>query len=201
MAACTVVFLLVLSARADAQSAPPSTPTTKPKSTTPTTKPASSTEPAPGAPAIETVTAGSKQAVVTWKPSAKKGATVATKYEITPYRGTDAQPPVTVDAPATTATITGLHNGAKYTFKVAAIDADGHKSKESLASKAVTVKGASSTAWYKRKRYWAVGVLVLAVLIGLGVFFFLRRGKNATPSESTPPPPAPIPEPEPEPSQ
>jgi hypothetical protein len=130
------------------------------------------------------VSAGEQKAVVTWKPSAKKGATEAAKYEITPYRGDVAQPPTTVDAPATTATVTGLHNGAKYTFKIAAVDAQGHKSKESIASRAVTPKGSSSSAWYKRKRYWAAAFVVLAVLIGLGLFFFLRRGKKPGPEAS-----------------
>jgi sensor c-di-GMP phosphodiesterase-like protein len=125
---------------------------------------------------------------VTWKASTKKGAPEATKYEVTPYRGTAAQTPVTVDAPATTATLTGLHNNAKYTFKVLAVDAQGHKSKESIVSAAVTPKASSSTAWYKRKRYWAVGAVVLAVLVGLGLFFFLRKGKKPTESPSTPPP-------------
>ena len=101
---------------------------------------------------------------MTWKVSNKKGATAAAKYEVTPYRGTTAESPVTVDAPATTATVTGLHNNATYTFKVLAVDAEGHKSKESLPSKAVTPKASASSAWYKRKRYWAIAFVVLAAL-------------------------------------
>jgi Fibronectin type III domain len=193
IAALAAVFLVVLSARADAQSAPPTTPTTKP--TTPTTKPATPATEAPGAPTITAVTSGNQKAEVAWKISEKKGATQATKFEITPYRGKDAQPSVTVDAPATTATVTGLHNNAAYTFKVVAVDSQGHKSKDSLASKVVTPKASASSAWYKRKRYWAVAFVVLAVLIGLGLFFFLRRGKKPTEEESlSTPPAAPLPQ-------
>jgi chitodextrinase len=142
---------------------------------------------------ITSVSSGNQKAEVEWKPSAKKGATEPTKYEITPFRGTQAQQPTTVDAPATKATVTGLHNNAKYTFKVVAVDSQGHKSKESIASKAVTPKASASSAWYKKKRYWAVAFVVLAVLIGLGLFFFLRRGKK--PAEESPsPPPAPVPQ-------
>jgi Fibronectin type III domain len=170
---------VLLATPAGAQSAPPTTKPAAPK-TQPT---------GPGAPTITSVTAGNEKARVTWKASAKQGAPPAAKYEVTPYRGTVAQPPVTVDAPATTATVTGLANKAKYTFKVTAIDAQGATSKASIASKAVTPKAAGFT-WYKSKRIWAGGLVVLAALAAGGVFFFRRR----KPAPAAPPTPSDLPQ-------
>jgi hypothetical protein len=183
-AVCAGLVLVVLARPAEAQSAPPST-----QSAPPTTKPAApkATQPeGPGAPTITSVTAGNEKAHVTWKASTKKGAPPATKYEVTPYRGKAAQPPVTVDAPATTVTVTGLANKAKYTFRVTAIDAQGTKSKESLPSNVVTPK-APGTTWYKSKRYWAAGLLVLAAIVAGAVFFFRRSKKTAPAAPSTEP--------------
>jgi hypothetical protein len=174
-AVCAGLLVAMLAMPAGAQSAPP---TTAPAA--PNTQPA-----APGAPTITSATAGNQKARVTWKASPKQGVPPASKYEVTPYRGTVAQPPVTVDAPATTATVTGLHNKAKYTFKVTAIDAQGAKSKASIASKAVTPKAPGFT-WYKSKRVWAAGLVVLGALAAGGVFFF-RRHKAAPAAPSTPP--------------
>src|SRR5262249_54201720 len=105
--------------------------------------------------------------------------------EVIAYRGSVAQPPVTVDAPATTATVTGLANKAKYTFRVAAIDAKGAKSKQSIPSSAV-IPTAPGRTWYKSKRYWAAGLLILAVLAAGGVFFYRRHKKSAADAPATP---------------
>ena len=177
------VLVVLLATPGGAQSAPPST-----KPAAPATP---ATPGAPGAPTITSATGGNEKAEVTWKASIKQGAAPAAKYEVTPYRGSAAQPSVTVDAPATTATVTGLHNKAKYTFKVTAIDAQGVRSKQSIASTAVTPKGSGMVAWYRRKRYWAVALVVLAALVALGVFFF-RRGKKIT--SAAPAAPSTVPE-------
>jgi len=181
-AACAGLLVLVLATSAGAQSAPPTT-----QAAPPTTKPAAPKTPTegPGAPTITKVTPGNQKVTVTWKASAKAGATPAAKYEITAYRGTVAQPPVTVDAPATKATVTGLANKAKYTFRVAAIDANGAKSKQSIPSGAVTPTAPGRT-WYKSKRYWAAALLIIAVLVAGGVFFYRRHKRTASDAPATP---------------
>jgi hypothetical protein len=95
----------------------------------------------PGQVTNVSATAGLGQATVTWTPPSSGGA--PTSYRITPYIGTNAQTPVTVTAPATSKTITGLTGGTSYTFKVAAINAGG-AGPESAASNAVTPTAATA---------------------------------------------------------
>ncbi|PRY13934.1 cell wall-binding repeat-containing protein [Kineococcus rhizosphaerae] len=82
----------------------------------------------PAAPAAPTAVAGDGRAVVTWKPAAAAGttATDVTGYSLTPYKDGVAQAPVTFTAtqPATQV-VTGLTNGAKYTFTLAATNSFG----------------------------------------------------------------------------
>ena len=80
---------------------------------------------APGAPTAVSATAGVQQATVNWTAPASDGGSPITSYRVTPYIGATAQTPVTVAAPATSKTITGLTGGTAYTFKVAAINAVG----------------------------------------------------------------------------
>jgi hypothetical protein len=75
--------------------------------------------PAPGQVAdAAAVEAGRTSANVTWSAPSTGGA--PTSYKVTPYIGTTAQTPVTVNAPATAKTITGLTTGTTYTFTVQA---------------------------------------------------------------------------------
>ena len=96
---------------------------------------------APAAPTTVTATAGDKQATVSWTAPSNGGSAI-TRYTVTPYVGTTAQPATTVTGspPATTTTITGLTNGTTYTFKVSATNALG-TGPASVASSSVTPSG------------------------------------------------------------
>jgi N,N-dimethylformamidase beta subunit-like protein/uncharacterized protein DUF4082/fibronectin type III domain protein/Big-like domain-containing protein len=91
--------------------------------------------PLPGQATNVSATAGLGQATVNWAEPTKGGT--PTSYRITPYIGANAQAPVTVSAPATSKTITGLSGGTTYTFTVTAINESG-PGPESAASNAVT---------------------------------------------------------------
>jgi Domain of unknown function (DUF4082)/Bacterial Ig domain/Fibronectin type III domain len=88
-------------------------------------------------------TAGAGQATLTW--SAPAGGTV-TKYTITPYLGSTAQPAITLtgNPPATSTTILGLTPGASYTFVVTA-SGSGGSGQPSAPSNAVTIGSPTST--------------------------------------------------------
>lgn len=78
----------------------------------------------PNAPASVSASPDNNSALVSWTvPSSNNGSAI-TSYVITPYLGTDAQAQVNV-AGAMQATIPGLTNGSRYTFAVAAINANG----------------------------------------------------------------------------
>ena len=90
--------------------------------------PARSPRPAPPRRTLRTgvaaATAGG-QAQVNWTDPTDDGGSSITGYKITPYLGTTAQTPVSVGADKTTATVTGLTNGASYTFTVTAVNGVG----------------------------------------------------------------------------
>src|SRR5437762_1442811 len=69
------------------------------------------------------VTGGKTSANLSWNTPASGGT--VTNYRITPYIGSTAQTPTTVDASQTTTTITGLTNGTTYTFRVEAVNPNG----------------------------------------------------------------------------
>ncbi len=95
----------------------------------------------PGQVTNVSATAGLGQATVNWTAPSSGGT--PTSYRITPYKGATAQTPVTIPAPATSKTITGLTGGTSYTFKVAAINGAG-AGPDSAASNAVTPTSASA---------------------------------------------------------
>jgi hypothetical protein len=78
----------------------------------------------PVAPTNVTAAAGHARARVGWAAPASDGGSRITVYVITPYIGDAAQP--SIDVPAGTSyVLTGLTNGATYTFRVAAKNAVG----------------------------------------------------------------------------
>jgi hypothetical protein len=81
---------------------------------------------APAAPGSVTATAGNQSATVSWSAPANGGSPI-TLYTVTPYLAGVAQTATQVSGspPATTANVTGLTNGAAYTFTVTATNAVG----------------------------------------------------------------------------
>ena len=102
---------------------------------------------APAAPSGVAATAGNGSATVTWTAPYDNGSPVS-GYTVTPYIGTTAQTPTTVSgSPAPTgATITGLTNGASYTFTVTATNAAGSGAASS-PSNAVTPTASPAPAF------------------------------------------------------
>ena len=78
---------------------------------------------APSAPSNPSATAGNGQATVSW--SAPSGGGSASSYTVTASPGGAT---CTVNAPATTCTVTGLTNGTSYTFSIVATNSDGDSS-------------------------------------------------------------------------
>ncbi|MGZ6636414.1 MAG: DUF4082 domain-containing protein [Solirubrobacteraceae bacterium] len=83
-------------------------------------------------------TGGFGSANVSWSPPTTGGN--VTSYMVTPYIGSTAQTPMTVQAPATSAALTGLQQGSVYTFVVTASNPNG-SGPPSAPSNAVNVTG------------------------------------------------------------
>jgi Domain of unknown function (DUF4082)/Bacterial Ig domain/Fibronectin type III domain/Lysyl oxidase len=80
---------------------------------------------APGQPTNVSATAGPGSATVTWNAPSSGGA--VTKYIVTPFVGSTAQPATTITGspPATGTTVNGLTGGTSYTFTVQASNSAG----------------------------------------------------------------------------
>ena len=91
--------------------------------------------PKPGQVTGASATAQPGAAGVSW--TAPSGGGAPASYVITPYIGSTAQTPTTVNAPATSGTVTGLNQGTSYTFTVTAANSSG-SGPASTASNAIT---------------------------------------------------------------
>jgi len=136
---------------------------------------------APGAPTITSVKAGNQQVVVSWQAPSSEGGSAITGYVVTPIRGSTKQPAIRLDSPDTKTTVKGLANNAPYKFTVAAVNGQG-TGKASAESTTVTPHGPGTSAWYKQKRWWAAGLVVLIALIVIAVFAF--RPKKPKPADA-----------------
>jgi len=92
----------------------------------------------PGIPTGVSAVPGGGVATVRWSAPTGNGGAAITGYVVTPYIGYFALTPVTFASTATTEVVTGLSNGTKYGFKVAAINVAG-TGPPSLASAPVVV--------------------------------------------------------------
>jgi large repetitive protein len=120
-------------------------------------------------------TAGANQATVSWSTPATAPGNTVEGYVVTAVAssGAVAGPAVSVPAPATSATVTGLAAGVAYTFQVEAVDSYGQGAVASTAA-AVTPSGAGST--------------YVSTTLGLdpSAFYRLADGGNGALADSSP---------------
>ena len=84
-----------------------------------------SVKPIPAAPLLTSTTSGNGRATLTWTAARTNPAFPVTGYVVTPLLGGVAQTPTTFNSPATSEVVTGLTNGAAYTFTVTALNVSG----------------------------------------------------------------------------
>ena len=93
--------------------------------------------PPPGPPTAVTGSPGNGSVALSWSAPSSDGGDPIVNYRITPYVGGTAQTPIVTGSTSTSYTVTGLTNGASYTFTVAAANSSGYGA-ESAASAPVT---------------------------------------------------------------
>jgi hypothetical protein len=84
-----------------------------------------SVRPIPAAPVVTSASSGNGSATVNWTAARTNPAFPVTGYIVTPLLGGVAQTPTTFNSAATREVVTGLTNGASYTFTVAAFNVNG----------------------------------------------------------------------------
>ena len=87
--------------------------------------PAAGAPTAPGAPTGVQGTSGDKSVALNWTAPSSDGGSPITGYKVTPFVNGSAQTPILTNSTSTNYTVTGLTNGAAYTFTVAAVNAVG----------------------------------------------------------------------------
>jgi hypothetical protein len=84
-----------------------------------------SVDPRPAAPRVTAATSGNGRATVSWTAARTNPTSPVTGYVVLPLLAGVPQTASTFSTPATSETVTGLTNGADYTFTVAAFNANG----------------------------------------------------------------------------
>jgi alpha-tubulin suppressor-like RCC1 family protein len=97
-------------------------------------------------PEMGTAVAEDGRVTVTWSPPAGDAGKTVSGYVVTPYIGSDPQPPSSFGPAQLSGIVTGLTNGVTYTFTVHAINAQGAESARSAASNAATPEPGLATA-------------------------------------------------------
>ncbi len=87
----------------------------------------------PSAPAMGAVVRGDASVTLHWTAPASTGGSPITGYSVRPIKGLVAQPLRTFSSTATTQVLTGLENGASYTFRVKARNAVGSSAYSALS--------------------------------------------------------------------
>jgi ABC-type Fe3+/spermidine/putrescine transport system ATPase subunit len=82
-------------------------------------------DPRPAAPRVTAATSGNGRATVSWTAARTNPTSPVTGYVVLPLLDGVPQTASTFNNPATNETVTGLTNGADYTFRVAAFNANG----------------------------------------------------------------------------
>jgi Galactose oxidase-like, Early set domain/Fibronectin type III domain/Glyoxal oxidase N-terminus len=116
---------------------------------------------APAAPTGVSAAPGNASATVSWTAPSDGGSPI-TSYTVTPYVGSTAQTPTTVDGNATSTPISGLTNGTTYTFTVTATNSVG-TSPPSSPSNSVTPGAVTAPGFVQSAAAHATSVSTLSV--------------------------------------
>jgi len=114
----------------------------------------------PGAAKIGSAVPGNGRATLHWTAPTSTGGSPITGYVVTPYKAGVAAPDRVLNSTSTTATLAGLANAKRYTFKVAATNARGTGAK-SKASVGITI-GAPNQPTAVQATKTSVGALKVA---------------------------------------
>ena len=139
---------------------------------------------APGAPTSLTATAGNAEVRLSWTAPASDGGSPLARYDV--YVGTGSGFSAGTAVTGTSATLTGLTNGAPYYFFVTAVGANG---KTSAASGEVSAEPTGNAILISKKVPTPVIVSLAAVAVGAtaGAMALTTRRLRQRPPRSHPP--------------